>query len=424
MRAAIPLDVRQKRRRKKPASANSGQARAAYRHGTLGWLASAVAFHEGYDSAVAVLRDYLPVTAYQDWCVIHEAQGFSTLRTEVTAASDITYLSYDPPDLWGPSYSVLKATFAPRRARSEFMSHSGEEALIPISGRIQYHFAWTPGKKPPEVRLSPVLEQGSAIRLASQVPHHTWATGQAEAAAWMVFRPSSESPTAISLSTRQSGRQVPVGKAGFTRSQVLNPVTYALLAWGIAEQTRLFRDRANIGVSTLAGLCHVDAAQISRIEAASQNVSVEAIARLARFLRFPLPQLITQASQEWMVARLPEGEKDAPAQPAWRPLLAPRADVPHQLHLGVMRLRNGWAGRAPAYHALGPGRAASWIVLEGSLEIQLRDAAGAVARAEVLRQGSVAHFRRVLPTHLVARAASAVLQVMTGAECTCGGPSD
>jgi len=419
--------MRQKRKRSK-GLADAGAARTpAYRHGTLGWLASSVAFKEGYDSAVAVLRDYLPASAYQDWNIVHEAQGFSTLRTEVTAASDITYLSYDPPDLWGPSYSVLRATFAPRRARSEFMSHSGEEALIPISGRIQYHFAWTPGGKAPEVHLSPVLEKGSAIRLASQVPHHTWAVGQSEASAWMVFRPSSESPTAINVGARGGGgggaRQASVGKTGFTTAQVLNPVTYALLAWGIAEQTRLFRDRANIGVSTLAGLCHVDAAQISRIEAASQNVSVEAIARLARFLRFPLPQLIVQASQEWMVSALPDGDRDAP-QPAWRPLLAPRGDVPHNLHLGVLRLRNGWSGRAPAYRTLGPSRAASWIVLDGSLEVQLRDASGAVTRAEVLRQGTVAHFRRVLPTHLVARPASVVLQVMTGAECTCGGPSD
>ncbi len=292
---ALTLDMRQKRRRTTPAAKAPAARTPAYRHGTLGWLAASVAFKEGYDSAVNVLKDYLPATAYQDWSIIHEAQGFSTLRTEVTAATDITYLSYDPPDLWGPSYSVLKATFAPRRARSEFMSHSGEEALIPIDGRIQYHFAWTPGSRSPEVHLTPVLERGSAIRLASQVPHHTWATGQAEASAWMVFRPSSESPTAISVSTRHLGRSIGVGKTGFTRAQVLNPVTYALLAWGIAEQTRLFRDRANIGVSTLASLCHVDAAQISRIEAASQNVSVEAIARLARFLRFPLPQLIAQA---------------------------------------------------------------------------------------------------------------------------------
>jgi transcriptional regulator with XRE-family HTH domain len=417
--------MRQKRRRTKPAVTNAPAARPpAYRHGTLGWLAASVAFKDGYDTAVNVLRDYLPATAYQDWSIIHEAQGFSTLRTEVSAASDITYLSYDPPDLWGPSYSVLKATFAPRRARSEFMSHSGEEALIPISGRIQYHFAWTPGAKAPEVHLSPVLEKGSAIRLASQVPHHTWAVGQTEASAWMVFRPSSESPTAINVSARGGARPATVGKTGFTASQVLNPVTYALLAWGIAEQTRLFRDRANIGVSTLAALCHVDAAQISRIEAASQNVSVEAIARLARFLRFPLPQLIAQAAQEWIVEAVPDGEREAPAQPAWRPLLAPRGDVPHNLHLSVMRVRNGWSGRSPAYRTLGPSKAASWIVLEGSVEIQLRDASGAVSRAEVLRQGTVAHFRRALPTHLVARPACAVLQVMTGPECTCGGPSD
>ncbi len=427
------MHMRQKRRRRKPSAANGFAAGTpAYRHGTLGWLASSVAFSEGYDSAVAVLRDYLPVTAYQDWSVIHEAQGFSTLRTEVTAASDITYLSYDPPDLWGPSYSVLKATFAPRRARSEFMSHSGEEALIPIDGRIQYHFAWTPGGKPPEVRLSPALEKGSAIRLASQIPHHTWATGQAEASAWMVFRPSSESPTAISLSTRHLARQVPVGKAGFAKSQVLNPVTYALLAWGIAEQTRLFRDRANIGVSTLAGLCHVDAAQISRIEAASQNVSVEAIARLARFLRFPLPQLIEQAAQEWVVEALPGAgpdgtERDLPAQPAWRPLLAPAREVPHSMHLAVLRLRDGWTGRAPS-RPLGPNKVVTWIVLEGSLEIQLRDGdagnGASLARAEVLQQGSVAHFRRTMPTHLVARAPCAVLQVMAGPDCTCRDPRD
>lgn len=306
------------------------------------------------------------------------------------------------------------------------MSHSGEEALIPISGRIQYHFAWTPGAKSPEVHLTPVLERGRAIRLASQVPHHTWATGQTEASAWMVFRPSSESPTAISVSTRQGGRQVPVGKTGFTRSQVLNPVTYALLAWGIAEQTRLFRDRANIGVSTLAALCHVDAAQISRIEAASQNVSVEAIARLARFLRFPLPQLITQASREWIVEALPQAaDRDLPGQPTWKPVLAPPAEIPHNLHLSVLRLRNGWSGRAPSLGTLGPSKAASWVVLEGSLEIQVREAQGTgVSRAEFLQQGSVAHFRRVMPTHLVARSACAVLQVMAGPECTCGGPSD
>jgi transcriptional regulator with XRE-family HTH domain len=419
--------MRQKRRRKKPVVVNSAgagsPARAVtYRHGTLGWLAANVAFTEGYDSAVNVLRDYLPATAYQDWTIIHEAAGFSTLRTEVTAASDITYLSYDPPDLWGPSYSVLKATFAPRRARTEFMSHSGEEVLIPISGRIQYHFAWTPGARAPEVHLTPVLERGMAIRLASQVPHHTWATGQSEGAAWMVFRPSSESPTAISVSTRHLGRQVRVGKTGFTTSQVLNPVTYALLAWGIAEQTRLFRDRANIGVSTLAALCHVDAAQISRIEAASQNVSVEAIARLARFLRFPLPQLIAQASQEWIVEHLPDGAERESAAPAWRPLLAPAAGVPHSMHLGLLRLRGGWSGRTPAVRPLGPNKVASWIVLEGSAEIQLRDPenGAAVSRAEVLRDGAVAHFRRALPTHLVARSECTLLQVMAGPECTCG----
>jgi transcriptional regulator with XRE-family HTH domain len=419
--------MRQKRRRKKAAAVENPAAKTpAYRHGTLGWLAASVAFTEGYDSAVAVLRDYLPATAYQDWSIIHEAQGFSTLRTEVTAASDITYLSFDPPDLWGPSYSVLHATFQPRRARTEFMSHSGEEALIPISGRIQYHFAWTPGAKAPEVHLTPVLERGSAIRLASQVPHHTWAIGQTEASAWMVFRPSSESPTAISVSTRHLGRQVPVGKTGFSKVQVLNPVTYALLAWGIAEQTRLFRDRANIGVSTLAALCHVDAAQISRIEAASQNVSVEAIARLARFLRFPLPQLITQASQEWMVESLPQGaERDLPAQPLWLPVLAPRAEIPHNLHLSVLRLRGGWSGRTPALGTLGPNKVASWVVLEGSLEVQLREAKGSdVFRADVLQQGTVAHFRRMLPSHLVARSPCTVLQVMTGPECTCGGPSE
>ncbi len=414
--------MRQKRRKKKPA--DTGPVRTpAYRHGTLGWLASAVAFREGYASAVAVLRDYLPASAYQDWNIVHEAQGFSTLRTEVTAATDITYLSYDPPDLWGPSYSVLRATFAPRRARAEFMSHSGEEALIPISGRIQYHFAWTPGAKAPEVHLTPVLERGSAIRLASQVPHHTWAVGQSEASAWMIFRPSSESPTAINVSARGGGRPVAVGKTGFTKSQVLNPVTYALLAWGIAEQTRLFRDRANIGVSTLAGLCHVDAAQISRIEAASQNVSVEAIARLARFLRFPLPQLIEQASQEWTVESIPDGEREI-GPPAFRPVLAPASQIPHNLHLSVLRLKGGWSGRAPAHRLPAPSTGASWIVLEGSIEIQLRDGADSVTRAEVLRQGSVAHFRRALPTHLVARSACAVLQATTGPECTCAGPSD
>jgi hypothetical protein len=395
--------MRQKRRRAKPAVTNAAAVRTpTYRHGTLGWLAASVAFKDGYDTAVNVLKDYLPATAYQDWSIIHEAQGFSTLRTEVSAGSDITYLSYDPPDLWGPSYSVLKATFAPRRARSEFMSHSGEETLIPIGGRIQYHFAWTPGSRPPEVHLTPALEKGAAIRLASQIPHHTWAMGQAEASAWMIFRPASESPTAINVSTRHLGRQVPVGKAGLARAQVLNPVTYALLAWGIAEQTRLFRDRANIGVSTLA------------------------IARLARFLRFPLPQLIAQARQQWIIARLPDGQDREAAQALWRPLLAPAVGIPHNLHLNVLRLRGEWSGRAPLIRPLGPNKVASWIVLDGTVEIQLREGenGAALSRADVLQPGTIAHFRRILPTHLVTRSPCTLLQVMAGPECTCGEPAE
>lgn len=420
----IAFGMHQKRSRRKRPSASAPSAKTpTYRHGTLGWLAASVAFRDGYDAAVAVLRDYLPASANQDWYIVHEAQGFSTLRTEVTAASDITYLSFDPPDLWGPSYAVLRATFAPRRARSDFMSHAGEEALIPIDGRIQYHFAWTPGARPPEVHLTPPLESGSAIRLASQVPHHTWALGRSEASAWMVFRPASESPAAISVSPRQMGRQVPVGKTGFSRTQVLNPVTYALLAWGIAEQTRLFRDRANIGVSTLAALCHVDAAQISRIESAGQNVSIEAIARLARFLRLPLPQLVTQAAREWTVERLSQSVDRGLAGPRWTPILPVPSDVPHSLHLSVLSLQGGWSGHAPACGTLRPGKVASWIVLDGSVEIQLREApdADGVLRAEVLQCGSVAHFRRVRPTHLVARSACTVLQVLASEECTCGG---
>jgi len=423
--------MRQKRSRKKgvPDSSEADDLEVpAYRHGTLGWLASSVAFAEGYDSAVAVLRDYLPASAYQDWSIVQEAQGFSTLRTEVSAASDITYLSFDPPDLWGPSYSVLRVTFSPRRARTDFMSHAGEEVLIPVSGRIQYHFAWTPGAVPPEVHLTPPLERGSGIRLVSQVPHHTWALGQTEAAAWMVFRPTSESPAAINVSLRHAGRAAAAGKTGFSRAEVLKPATYALLAWGIAEQTRLFRDRANVGVSTLAALCHVDAAQISRIEAASQNVSVEAIARLARFLRLPLPQLIAQAAQEWIVGRMPGGERrEPPGQPAWQPVLTPQPDAQHNLHLSALRLDHGWSGRAPTNRRnLSPGKVVSWIVLDGSLEVQLRDArdSNSVLRAEVLQTGTVAHFRRSLPTHLVARPACTVLQVTASPECTCGGAAD
>jgi len=419
--------MRQKRQRsKRPADAPPPAAAPAYRHGTLGWLASSVAFREGYDAAVGVLRDYLPASTFQDWSIAHEAQGFSTLRTEVTAASDITYLSFDPPDLWGPSYSVLKATFAPRRARTDFMSHAGEEVLVPTSGRIQYHFAWTPGGQAPEVRLTPPLERGTAIRLASQVPHHTWAAGQTEASAWMAFRPTSESPTAINLSARQTGRQTGVARTGYTRNQVLNPVTYALLAWGIAEQTRLFRDRANIGVSALAALCHVDPAQISRIEAASQNVSIEAIARLARFLRLPLPQLVSSAAQEWLVEDVPLSDERVPAErPAWTPILAPHSDIAHHLHLGMLRLGGLWAGPTPSARSLPPGKVVTWIVLDGTLEIQIREARGSatVLRAELLQNGSVAHFRHVMPTHLAARAPCTILQVTASPECSCGAPA-
>jgi hypothetical protein len=99
--------------------------------------------------------------------------------------------------------------------------------------------------------------------------------------------------------------------------------------------------------------------------------------------------------------------------------------VPHNLHLNVLRLRSEWSGRVPQGRPLGPNKVASWIVLEGSVEIQLKESenGAALTRADVLQPGTIAHFRRVMPTHLVARSACTLLQVMAGPECTCGEPA-
>src|SRR5262249_20255080 len=153
------------------------------------------------------------------------------------ANEGIDYVSYDPPSFWGAPYSVLLAKFSAHSSDRGFMSHAGEELLWPVEGAIQYHFAWTPGSRPPDITtLDEPLTPGTGIRLQSQGPHHTWAAGPGDALAWMVFRPEGESPSAISVDPRRGRGRVDLVNRPQQFEEVSEPARFALVAWSIAEQ--------------------------------------------------------------------------------------------------------------------------------------------------------------------------------------------
>ncbi len=311
------------------------------RHGTLGWLAEL--FYSGSEAeATANLKEHLPDAAFGDRYIVAPADAPRVLRTDAPESVGISYHSYNPPAIWGAGYSVMRVTFPPS-VPTEFMSHAGEELLVPVSGRVQYQFFWAPPGDPPErAKLEDPVSPFEMIRINPQSPHHTWAV-EGSAEAWMIFRDVSEVPAAIifdpSLPTRGP---VQLHPRTLSREDLLDPSRYALTAWGIAERTRLHRERAGLGVQELAALADVDPAQLSRLEAGTRNLSLDALLRVARVLRIPLLDLIETA--RWRFDR--SGDVGVPEGGSPTPVLRRPPGLRHWLHAHTIGER--LAGPDPA----------------------------------------------------------------------------
>src|SRR5207245_10443129 len=95
-------------------------------------------FEKGAESA----RDFLSqiLRDRENYSIVRAGQGVPNWRTLVRRDQDgIEFFSYNPPAFWQTPYSILKARFTAARAHSppndSFMYHSGEELLVPTTGR-------------------------------------------------------------------------------------------------------------------------------------------------------------------------------------------------------------------------------------------------------------------------------------------------
>lgn len=420
-------------RAKTPTSAVADAHHPESRYGSIGWLAL-TAFDYGYDTAIKTLRDYLHESALEIAALVHRGQGIRTARAEAEA-SHIAYDSYDPPPLWGAQYSILLAHFESAPPDLGYLSHPGEEVLVPIQKPIQYQFVWTPGgttaqsgeslSKHAPKRFTQSVRPGQAIRLFSAQPHHTYAERDA-GSAWMFFKHAADSQAALhrlppifrktpseprSHRSRVTPKRLRYDlKDANSDWNLADPATYALKAWGIAESFRIYRERAKLNLSELARYAGIAESQLSRLETATQNVSLDVIVKVARLLQLPLDLWLEQSRQKWLLDNI-----DLAGKKSWRALVKP--NVPHRLHVTRLVVQPGMANRRTNV-PLDNGQCASWIVYTGSLDVRIQ-LKGAV-RVERLQSGSVLHFRTESPQITEVHTKTAILQISSGEQCTCG----
>lgn len=378
------------------------------RHRTLGWLAEAF-YLRSEAEAVAILREHLPESSGERQYIVHTSDAPRVLRTDSPESVGIEYHAYNPPHIWGAGYSIMRVVF-PEREPQDFMSHAGEELLLPISGEVQYHFFWAPpGSAPKREQLAEPVVPGELIRINPQIPHHTWAAGES-AEAWMIFRDVSAVPAAISLDPAQPTRgPVELHPRVLEADALVDPARYALSAWGISERIRLHRERAGLGVQELSALADVDPAQLSRLETGTRNLSLDALVRITRVLRVPLLDLMETAKWRFMRSLATPTRSPKPV-----PALPPPSGLRHWLHPARIDLAEGWRGD------LGPqgpssGEFASWILLEGRLLLLGEDA----SQGSVISAGSVVHFRGSAPRSVETLESCRILEIRDSGSCSC-----
>lgn len=390
--------------------------------GTLGWLAE-LYFAKGPEAAQDALGSLVPEAVMRPYSPVRAGEGQAYLRTDVEVLDDISYDSFSPPPLWEAPYGVYRVRFGPK-PKQDFMFHSGEEILIPLTGEIAYHFYWSPGTGPPKQEiLDPALGPNSVIRINPEVPHHTWAVGKAGAEAWMVFRHASDSSAAIALKMGQhSGTStVPPSPRRVALDKLQSdPGKYALVAWGLAEKIRLYRQRAGLTLAELAAMCEIHPSYLSRMEEADTNLSLDLLLRVARILHMSLDFLASAAwSRELQSFPKPTRKE---GQVTCQPLLHKPPGPRHFLHMMHWCLPSKGEVSPHAKLAYVEGTMTSWIVTEGRVIFEVpesSDGGPSPQRSELLGAGSVIHFRRPTPMSIHGLENSQLLQVVYSADCPC-----
>jgi transcriptional regulator with XRE-family HTH domain len=304
--------------------------------------------------------------------------------------------------------------------KRDFIFHSGEEILIPLSGQIRYHFYWSPGGEKPAVDvLDPPIKPGWIIRINPQLPHHTWAVTNGGAEAWMIFRHLSESATAISLESEfYSATAEHPAPRRMKLKDLKDPGRFALVAWGLAEKIRLHREQANLRMAQLAYGCGVDPSHLSRIENADTNVSLDTLVRIARFLRIGLEELIAPAPWCREVVSFPRDTVRG-EHAAGQSLLSKTPHNPHHLHPLYWQVDSGSTRMIRTSGNSSAGSMSSWIVLSGRLIFEV--GASFAQTNELAESGSVIHVRGGVPLRIQALEDSQIIQIAysSSGHCTC-----
>lgn len=378
---------------------------------SLGWLEE-LYYLQGPSLASDAFKAQLAPSAVSGYSVLKSEEGQPTLRTDVNDKDGIEYESFNPPAFWEVPYNLLKATFS-HTPKVDFMYHGGEEALIPLTGEIYYHFYTTFEAKRPHVKKVGPLRPGSIILLNPQMPHHTWG-GPKGGQAWMIIRHVSDTASSISLNPSKTNVDPHPTPRRIDIRKLKEPGVYSLVAWGIAEKVRLVRDRTGYKVSQLARACGIDPSHWSRIENADTNVSLETLMRVSQFLGIGLDELICPSPWCYQTDKLPpiKQAKNVSSKPlnpeGWN----------HDLHMSCWNF--------PAGSAFSPRRASektsppsSWVMLEGRAIFDI--STNGKTEAEIMGVGGVLHFRHELPLRIQALEKTQLLKIVYSATtCVCG----
>src|SRR5207244_916840 len=108
--------------------------------GSIASLAE-IYFSAGPQGAREAFHDLAPDAVLRPYHVVKAGQGQPSVRTDVSPSDKIFYEFFGPPELWASPYWVARVRFD-QAPKPDFISHAGEELLIPTSGGISYHFFW------------------------------------------------------------------------------------------------------------------------------------------------------------------------------------------------------------------------------------------------------------------------------------------
>src|SRR5207248_1923734 len=117
-----------------------------------------------------LLEPHIPAVDLEDFRQRDQGSGRKVYRNDLPVGDDsIAYEDYSAPAVWGLPYSVLRVKVEPR-PHEQFMYHSGEEILFPVTGAIKYLFIHADGGRPS--RFDVTVDENEIAKINCQIPHH------------------------------------------------------------------------------------------------------------------------------------------------------------------------------------------------------------------------------------------------------------